>query len=84
VQYKYRGHICNFLTNVGKVYTQLPLLPRELDVVVIRPANYQEIPGVTRQFKHEYRVRKQALRIWLDYLVINYPGYRDVVVDQAR
>ncbi|KAI8396355.1 hypothetical protein FOFC_20902 [Fusarium oxysporum] len=26
-QYKYRGHIVHFLRDVGKVYSQLPLLP---------------------------------------------------------
>ncbi|KAB2110926.1 hypothetical protein AG0111_0g1920 [Alternaria gaisen] len=84
VQHKYRGHICNFLSNVGKVYDLLPRLPRELDVVVIRPGNHVNVPGIARQFKHEYRVRKGALRVWLDYLVVHHPGYRDVHIDQDR
>jgi hypothetical protein len=28
-QYKYRGHIVNFLNNTGKVYDTLPLLPEQ-------------------------------------------------------
>jgi len=84
VQYKYRGHICNFLSNVGKVYDRLPRLPRELDVVVIRPGNHGDVPGIARQFKNEYRVRKEALRVWLNYLVLNHPGYRDVHIDPQR
>jgi hypothetical protein len=30
VQYKYKGHIVNFLTNTPKVYNRLPLLPEDL------------------------------------------------------
>ena len=30
-QYKYRGHMVNFLNNTGKVYDTLPLLPEQLD-----------------------------------------------------
>ncbi|CAE6994931.1 hypothetical protein PTTW11_00008 [Pyrenophora teres f. teres] len=39
VQYKYKGHVVNFLTNTPKVYNRLPLLPEDLDVILIRPAN---------------------------------------------
>jgi hypothetical protein len=38
-QYKYRGHVVHFLREVGLVYNQLPLLPQELNTVLLRPAN---------------------------------------------
>jgi hypothetical protein len=63
VQYKYKGHICNFLCNVGNIHRKLPLLPRELDIVVVRPANHKDSPGIAQQFKNEYRVRKEAIRM---------------------
>jgi len=33
--YKYTGHVINFLRDVGKVYRKLPLLPQDLDVVLL-------------------------------------------------
>ncbi|KAH7082828.1 hypothetical protein BKA63DRAFT_486263 [Paraphoma chrysanthemicola] len=39
-QYKYRGYIVNFLNNTGKVYNTLPLLPQDLDIIIIRPKNW--------------------------------------------
>jgi ATP-dependent DNA helicase PIF1 len=39
---------------------------------------------VTRQFKNDYRVRKSAVKIWLDYLLRNHPGYSDVVIDAEK
>jgi hypothetical protein len=39
VQYKYKGHIVNFLTNTAKVYNRLPLLPEDVDVIIDRPFN---------------------------------------------
>jgi len=32
-QYRYSGHVCNFLRDVGKIYNKLPLLPKNLEVV---------------------------------------------------
>jgi hypothetical protein len=56
VQFKYKGHVCNFLLNVGYVHNWLPLLLKELDIILIRPSNYRQVPGVTRQFKKDYLV----------------------------
>lgn len=36
-QYHYKGHIINFMWNTRRVYDRLPLLPRELDIVLLRP-----------------------------------------------
>jgi len=33
-QYKYGGRICGFLCNTGRIYDELPLLPKELNVLV--------------------------------------------------
>jgi hypothetical protein len=38
-QYKYKGHVINFLRDVGRIYNQLPLLPKDLDIIILRPAN---------------------------------------------
>jgi hypothetical protein len=83
-QYRYKGHVINFMRNVGKVYNKLPLLPGQLDVILLRPANAITMPRVQRQFRRDLRVRRSAVRQWLEYLVANHPGYRGIVtVDYA-
>ncbi|KAG7403961.1 hypothetical protein Forpi1262_v018642 [Fusarium oxysporum f. sp. raphani] len=61
-QYKYRGHIVHFLRDVGKVYRQLPLLPSELDVILLRPPNASEHADLDRQFRRQFRVRRPVSR----------------------
>ena len=63
VQYSYRGHIVNFLANTGKIYSQLPLLPGDLDIILLKPANTRDFPRVQRQFKKDYQVRRSVVRV---------------------
>ncbi|CCE34927.1 uncharacterized protein CPUR_08866 [Claviceps purpurea 20.1] len=83
-QYRYKGHVISFLKDVGTVYDTLPLLPSELDTIVVRPRNTTSEPGMIRQFRSAFRVRRGAIAQWLNWLVRNNPLYRDVVVDPAR
>ncbi|KAM4063873.1 ATP-dependent DNA helicase PIF1 [Hirsutella rhossiliensis] len=83
-QYKYRGHVINFLRDIGHVYTQLPLLPRELDIIIIRPRDSTNQPHVVRQFRRQFRVRQGHIRVWLEHLQLNHPGYRDIIIDAER
>jgi hypothetical protein len=82
VQYKYKGHICHFVSNVGKVYSRLPLLPQDLDILILKPpsseADNQE--SVQRQFQKDYKVRRSVVYTWLQYLTAHHPGYRDIEV----
>ncbi|KAM4062456.1 PIF1-like helicase [Hirsutella rhossiliensis] len=83
-QYRYRGHVVHFLREVGLVYNQLPLLPRELNTVLLRPANTSSHANLSRQFTRQFRVRRQAVMIWLDYLRHHHPGYRSIAIDDER
>jgi hypothetical protein len=83
-QYKYRGHVVHFLREVGLVYNQLPLLPQELNTVLLRPANTSSHAFLSRQFTRQFRVRRQPVAIWLDYLRRHHPGYRCIVIDEER
>lgn len=74
-QHKYCGHIVHFLRDVGKVYRQLPLLPPELDVILLRPPHASEHTHLNRQFRGQFRVRRRCLQQWLDFLSNNHPGY---------
>jgi hypothetical protein len=76
VQYKYKGHVVNFLTNTAKVYNRLPLLPQDLDIILLRPANYNRDPRMQRQFRQDFRVRKSVVRAWLLHLRHYHPAYR--------
>ncbi|KAF5139524.1 hypothetical protein E5D57_003320 [Metarhizium anisopliae] len=80
-QYKYRGHVVHFLREVGLVYNQLPLLPQELNTVLLRPSNHANL---SRQFTRQFRVRRQPVAIWLNYLRRHHPGYRCIVIDEER
>ncbi|TVY65458.1 ATP-dependent DNA helicase pif1 [Fusarium oxysporum f. sp. cubense] len=83
-QYKYRGHVVHFLREVGLVYNQFPLLPQELNIVLLRPVNTSSHANLSRQFTRQFRVRRQPVVIWLDYLRRHHPGYRCIVIDEER
>jgi hypothetical protein len=61
-QFKYTGHVINFLRDVGKVYKKLPLLPQDLEIVLLRPANSSANPRLQRQFERDFRVHWRVIR----------------------
>jgi hypothetical protein len=61
VQFKYKGHVVNFLQDVGKIYNKLPLLPKDLDIIILRPANSTTVPRINQQFRNDYRVRRHVI-----------------------
>ncbi|KJZ71746.1 hypothetical protein HIM_08888 [Hirsutella minnesotensis 3608] len=54
-QYKYRGHVVHFLRNVGRLFEELPVLPEELDIVLLRPPNMEGDPRFRQQFARDFR-----------------------------
>jgi len=83
-QYLYRGHVVHFLRDVGKIYDQLPLLPAELDIVLLKPKNTDDSDRLRQQFRRLFRVRRSCVKQWLDWPKAQYPCYRDIVVSQER
>jgi hypothetical protein len=60
---------------------QLPNLPSELDVVVLRPSDYVENETQYRhQFRSDFRVQKNYIIIWLRFLKANHSGYQNVTI----
>ncbi|KLJ09471.1 hypothetical protein EMPG_15105 [Blastomyces silverae] len=49
-QYKYKDHIISFLRDTGCVYDALPLLPKNLDVIILKPSNSESNPRLQYQF----------------------------------
>ncbi|EAQ85210.1 hypothetical protein CHGG_09224 [Chaetomium globosum CBS 148.51] len=76
-QYKYRGHVVHFLRDVGKVYSELPLLSKDLDIVILRPRGSEGVEQMDRQFRNRFRVCRAAVETWLRFLADNHPGYRN-------
>ena len=73
---KYHGHVIHFLRDVDKIYGELPLLPKDLDVVILRPPGTQTIRFTG--------VSASGDEIWLEFLSRNYPGYRDFVLNREN
>ncbi|KAF3027504.1 hypothetical protein E8E15_010132 [Penicillium rubens] len=55
----------------GPSTAKLPLLPTELDIVLLRPADTNKHPGMRRQFIQDFRVRRQGVSQWLRSLQEN-------------
>lgn len=85
-QWSYRGHMVSFLKDVIQVYNKLPLMPADLNIVVLKPADADDTDTADRngrqlQFSREFTVRKDVVLAWLRFLKANHPGYRDVSID---
>jgi hypothetical protein len=53
---------------------ELPLLPKDLDIIILRPSGPDPTAEMTRQFRKRFRVRRRVLEIWLEFLANNRPG----------
>jgi hypothetical protein len=60
-----------------KVYNSLPLLPEDLDIIIIRLANYHQDPNM-QKFRKDFMVRKKVVKRWLTFLWQNHEAYRDI------
>lgn len=49
-QYKDRGHVIHYLRDVDKVYSELPLLPKNLDIVIFRPRGSKGVEQAKEPF----------------------------------
>jgi hypothetical protein len=83
-QYQYTGHVVCFAQNTPKVWHQLPLLPRELDIVILKPAAAEIDHHLHRRFRQRFTVRRSAVDAWLRYLKIHHPAYADVEIDDTK
>jgi hypothetical protein len=82
-QYKYRGHVVNFLQNYEKVIDTLPLMPADLEIVLLRPRNATNERQFTHQFRRDFRVRRKAVLEWLRFLQQNHPGYHNITINHS-
>ena len=59
------------------MYEELPLLPGEVDIILLRPSN-------TDSDDRLIRVRRHAIETWLHFLRENHPGYSGITISSDR
>jgi ATP-dependent DNA helicase PIF1 len=84
-QYRYSGHCVSFVQNNVKFFDALPVLPEELDMILLRPADCLNVePRFKRQFERDFKIRRSAVSMWLGYLKANHPDYRHIEICPDR
>ncbi|KAF6820018.1 hypothetical protein CSOJ01_01086 [Colletotrichum sojae] len=68
---------------ISRVHCAVDLC-QDVDVVLIRPRNADNNPGLRRQFRSRFTVRKSVIRTWLQHLLAHHPGYADVDVSDRN
>src|ERR1700683_1486106 len=66
-QTKYTGHTCNFPRENAVFHAKVPLLPEECNIIIMRCTGVQV--GNDEAIYQDFRVRRNALQQWLEYLV---------------
>ena len=83
-QYFYKKHIISFSQNVTKIFNILPLFPKELDIIIIRFSNIKNNDRIRYQFMKDTKIRKNYIKIQLDFLKENHPDYRYIIINEQR
>lgn len=84
-QYKYSGHVVNFMQNTAKIINWLPSLPTELQVIILKPSSASAKDSAPHQaFANTFRVRRKNVEVWLNFLVVHHLDYQNIMVDQER
>jgi hypothetical protein len=73
-QRKMKNHIINFPQNVLRFYSELPLLPDAIPLMVRR----ERADGGGH---YDFRVRREKVRVALEWLKVNNTWYREVVIN---
>ncbi|RXK41116.1 hypothetical protein M231_01519 [Tremella mesenterica] len=80
-QRKYSGHTCLFSRDNDSLFTRLPLLPSQLDVLVIKPKQTTANSQDTFASRPEFQVQRARVLANLLALKAVHPSYRDIIVD---
>ena len=83
-QYRFKGHVVSFARDIGRVFDQLPLLPEELDIVILKPKNDASHNQVLHQHGRDFKVRRAHIVAWLTYLRYNHSAFSNVTVNLDR
>ncbi|KAF8641969.1 hypothetical protein AX14_009816, partial [Amanita brunnescens Koide BX004] len=80
-QYKYTGHICNFLKDNAQFYNRVPLLPENVEIILMKRG---DVDTANQSTYREFRVRRAAIQQWLLFLSNHHPTFQQQVqIDYA-
>lgn len=86
-QYKYQGHVATIARNYIKIVDRLPRTNADLSMIIIKPpsnANDSAHQGLRTMLDGRYRVRREPVRQWLEFLKEHHPAFQDITVDHKR
>jgi hypothetical protein len=84
-QYHYSGHTVTFLQDIVKFSSVLPLLPEDLDIVLLKPpAATADLARFRLQFARDMKVRRGVVLAWLCHLKQHHPDYRHITILQEN
>lgn len=84
-QYHYTGHCCTFMVNNVRFFETLPVIPEDIDIVVLQPKqNAHQDPRYRRQFERDFHVRRWVVEIWLKTLKEHHPDYRYITISNEK
>jgi hypothetical protein len=68
-QFHYSGHTVTFLQDIVKFSSSLPLLPEDLDIVMLKPPTATaDLARFRLQFSRDMKVRRGVVLAWLRHL----------------
>jgi hypothetical protein len=70
------------MQNIVKTVNVLPLLPSELDIVLLQPS--ESVMGRDSRYQHQFqadfRVQRGCVLTWLHFLKAHHPNYRHITI----
>ena len=83
-QYQYTKYIICFGQNTPKTQRQLPLLPIELNILIIRPTTSKGNHQLYKQFYKRFTIRRSTIEVQLYFLKSNHPAYTNIKIIKQR
>jgi hypothetical protein len=84
-QFHYSGHTVTFLQDVVKFSSALPMLPEDLDIVLLKPPTATaDLARFRLQFARDMKVRRGVVLAWLRHLKQHHPDYRHITILQEN
>jgi len=80
-QTKYAGHCCNFIRDTTNIISKVPLLPKDIDIVVVRSKDTTSQPSLATS--DCFRLRREVLTDYIHVLQRSHPSFQSgrVIID---
>jgi hypothetical protein len=73
-QTKYAGHCCNFIRDTANIVSKVPLLPKDIDIIVVRSKDTTEQPSLATS--DCFRLRREVITDYIHVLQRSHPSFR--------